>query len=87
MIAQMGHKAPNAKPLRHSGSGMLEVVETYQKNAYRAVYTVRFTDRIYVLHCFQKKSKKGIATSKQDMELIKHRLKLAELDHKGKSDR
>lgn len=80
MYAQAGEKAPNAKPLRHIGAGVLEILESHQKNAYRAVYTVRFSERIYVLHCFQKKSKTGIATPKADLDLIKSRLKLAEQD-------
>lgn len=59
-LAQAGEKPPNAKPLRgFGGAGVLEVVESYQGNAYRAVYTVKFTQAVYVLHAFQKKSKRG----------------------------
>ena len=82
-IAQLGEKAPNAKPLRgFGGAGVLEVVEDHDGDTYRAVYTVRFSGMVYVLHCFQKKSKKGIATPKQVLDLIKRRLKLAEQEYK-----
>lgn len=75
--AQVGRKPPSAKPLAGFGSaGVLEIVED------RAVYTVNFSDSVYVLHAFQKKSKKGIATPKPDSDLIKRRLKVAEEDHK-----
>jgi phage-related protein len=59
-------------------AGVLEVVEDDQSGTYRAVYTVRFADVVYVLHCFQKKSPSGIATPQRDMNLIKARLKQAE---------
>lgn len=76
--AQIGEAHPNAKPLQGFGSAaVLEVVEDFQGNAYRAVYTVRFRKAIFVLHVFQKKSKHGIATPKPDVVLIKHRLKAA----------
>ena len=78
-LAQIGKKHEQAKPLRGFGSaGVLEIVEDWRGNAYRAVYTVRFAARVFVLHVFQKKSKSGIATPKQDMELIRVRLKVAE---------
>ncbi len=78
-FAQMGEKHPSAKPLKgFGGAGVLEVVEDFDGNTYRAVYTVRFVDAVYVLHAFQKKSKKGIATPKQDIELIRKRLQIAE---------
>jgi phage-related protein len=81
--AQVGLKAPSAKPLRgFSGASVLEIVEDYQTDTYRAVYTVKLSDLIYVLHAFQKKSKKGIATSKPDIDLIKRRLRMAEEDYK-----
>ena len=60
---------------------MLEIVSDYQTDTYRAVYTVRFGERVYVLHAFQKKSKKGIATQQSDIELIKRRLRQAEALH------
>jgi phage-related protein len=64
------------------GTGVLEVVEDFQTDTYRAVYTVRFSKAIYVIHVFQKKSKRGIATPKSDIDLIRKRLKLAEEDYK-----
>jgi len=71
-MAQMGEKHPDAKPMRGFGSGsVVEVVEDYDRNAYRAVYTVRFVEAVYVLHCFQKKSRHGIATNRRDIDLIK----------------
>jgi phage-related protein len=60
------------------GASVLEVVEDYHGDTYRAVYTVRFDDAIFVLHVFQKKSKRGIKTPKPELDLIKQRLKLAE---------
>jgi len=82
-LAQVGEKHRAAKPLKgFTGAGVLEVVEDCQGNTYRAVYTVRFSDSVYVLHVFQKKSKSGIATSKQDIDLIESRLKQAQEIHK-----
>ncbi len=81
--AQLGIKAPSAKPLRgFGGAGVLEIVEDHQSDTYRAVYTVAFSEMVYVLHAFQKKSKKGVATPKPDLELVKKRLKAAEEDYK-----
>jgi phage-related protein len=78
-LAQQGQKHEQAKPLRGFGSaGVLEVVENDRDGTYRAVYTVRFANAVYVLHCFQKKSTSGIATPQQDIDLIKARLKQAE---------
>ena len=77
-LAQIGERHDQAKPLRGFGSaGVLEVVEDWRGNAYRAVYTVRYAARVFVLHVFQKKSKSGIATPKPDVDLIKERLKAA----------
>lgn len=85
-LAQQGGKHSQAKPLKGFGSaGVLEVVEDDDGNTYRAVYTVRFGDAIYVLHCFQKKSHKGIATPKQYLDLIHARLKLAQQHSEGES--
>ena len=79
-LAQVGQKHPDAKPLKGFGSaGVLEVVEDFQGDAYRAVYTVRYAEAVYVVHCFQKKSTQGIATPKPDVELIKSRLKAIEV--------
>jgi len=60
------------------GAGVLEVVENDVGGTYRAVYTVKFEEAVFVLHCFQKKSKQGIATPRADIEIINARLKLAE---------
>ena len=81
--AQCGEEPDSAKALKgFGGRGILEIVEDFDGNTYRAVYTVRFTGLIYVLHAFQKKSKKGIATPKQTIELIKSRLRDAEEDYR-----
>jgi len=78
-VAQTGKKHEKAKALHGFGSaGILEIVEDWRGNAYRAVYTVRFSAAVFVLHVFQKKAKHGIATPRQDMELIGERLKVAE---------
>ena len=80
--AQRGLKAPYAKPLRgFGGAGVLEIVDDYDGNTYRAVYTVRFAGVVYVLHAFQKKSKSGKATPKAELDLIKQRLKRATEDY------
>jgi len=77
--AQQGGKHPCTKPLSgFKGAGVLEVVENHDGDTYRAVYTVRVKDKIYVLHAFQKKSKKGIKTPQKEMDIIKARLKRAE---------
>lgn len=83
-LAQTGEKATFAKPLKGLGSGVFEVVDDYNADTYRAVYAVQFEDAIYVLHCFQKKSKSGIKTPKQDIDLIKARLKTAQEDHNAR---
>ena len=81
--AQIGEKHASAKPLKgFAGAGVIEVVEDHDGDTYRAVYTVRFEGAVYVLHAFQKKAKKGIATPKQEIELIKSRLAAAEADHR-----
>ncbi len=83
--AQCGDTPLSAKPLKgFSGRGVLEIVENFDGNTYRAVYTVRFAEAIYVLRAFQKKSKKGIATPKPDIELIKARLRTADEDHRAR---
>lgn len=77
-LAQTGEKHAQAKPLRGFGSaGVLEVVEDSRSGTYRAVYTIRYAVRVFVLHVFQKKSKSGIAMPKPDVELIRNRLKVA----------
>jgi phage-related protein len=78
MWAQMGDKHADAKPMRgFGGASVLEIVENHDGDTYRAVYTVRYKERIYVLHCFQKKSKKGNETPKHDVRLISERLEQA----------
>jgi phage-related protein len=78
-LAQIGRKHERAKPLKGFGSaGVLEVVEDREGNTYRGVYTVRFPERVFVLHVFQKKSKQGVATPKEEVDLIRSRLKRAE---------
>ena len=81
--AQLGGKSYHAKPLKgFKGAGVLEVIEDLDGDTYRAVYTVKLLDAIYVLHVFQKKSKRGIATPQADLDLIKSRLKMAEQQSK-----
>ena len=76
--AQLGGKHPAAKPLKgFGGAGVLEIVDDFDGETYRAVYTVNFGDIVYVLHAFQKKSRKGIETLKGDIELIRRRYKSA----------
>jgi len=82
-FAQRGDQHDVAKPLKgFGGAGVLEVVEDHGGDTYRAVYTVRFAEAVFVLHCFQKKSKSGIATPKEDMDLVRARLKIAEVPAK-----
>ena len=83
--AQIGEMPPDAKVLKGfgGGAGVLELVEDHRGDTYRAVYTVRFTTRIYILHVFQKKSKRGIATPRKEIELIRARLEWARRMHAG----
>ena len=80
-LAQIGEKHQSAKPLKGLGSGVLEVVSDHRGDTFRAVYTVRFQDRVYVLHAFQKKSTKGTATPQPDMALVTRRLARAAAIH------
>ncbi len=81
--AQLGETPPEAKPLKgFGGAGVLELVEDHDRNTYRAVYTVKLSARIYVLHAFQKKSKRGNETPRHEMDLVRERLKIAERLHK-----
>ena len=83
-LAQSGKKHEQVKPLKgFGGASVLEVVEDHMGDTYRAIYTVKIDERVYVLHCFQKKSSKGIETPKQDMDLIRERLKAAQAHAKG----
>jgi phage-related protein len=81
-FAQVGDKHPSAKPLKgFKGAGVLEIVEDWAGDTYRAVYTVRFAKAVYVLHVFKKKSKSGIKTPRHEIELIEARLKWARADY------
>ena len=79
--AQFGGKHPSAKPWKGQGPGVLEIVEQHDRAAYRAIYTVRFEDALYVLHAFQKKSPRGIRTSRPDVEQVWERLRIAQRDY------
>jgi phage-related protein len=81
--AQTGRKAAYAKPMKGFGdAGVLEVVDSFDGDAFRAIYTVRFAEVVYVLHAFQKKSKSGIATPQAEIERVKQRLQRAVEDYK-----
>jgi len=87
-LAQIGGKHPAAKPLKgFSGASVLEIVEDHDTNTYRAVYTVKTAETVYVLHAFQKKSKSGIATPKKELDLIKARLQRAIEHHADKEEK
>jgi phage-related protein len=83
-VAQQGGRPAQAKPLKGvvPGAGVLEIVERHGGDAYRVVYTVRFEEAVYVLHAFQKKSKRGIKTPQHDIDLIGERFKAAEAHYK-----
>ena len=81
-LAQKGTKHQNAKPLiGFGGAGVLELVDDFDGSTFRTVYTVKFADAVYVLHAFQKKSHKGIATPKRELELVRERLRRAQQHH------
>jgi phage-related protein len=85
--AQDGETDPAAKPMRGFGGGsIVEIIANHRGDAWRAVYTVRFAEAIYVLHAFQKKSKRGITTTKRDIELIRQRLAEAERLHRERQN-
>ena len=73
-LAQRGGKHESAKPLKGFGAGVLEIVSDHRGDTFRAVYTVRLGERVFVLHAFQKKSKRGAATPQAELEMIKRRL-------------
>jgi phage-related protein len=83
--AQEGKKAPAAKPVRGivKGAGVLEIVEDHDGDTYRVVYTVRFSEAVYVLHAFQKKARRGIETPKHEVDLIRRRYEAARAHHQG----
>lgn len=81
-LVQHGRKSSNAKVLKgFHGGRVMEVVKDHRKDTYRAVYAVE-SERVYVLHCFQKKSKRGVATPKPDMDLVKTRMEEADRLHR-----
>jgi len=85
--AQQGEPDPAAKPLKgFGGTRVMEIVERYRTDAYRAVYTVHFANAVYVLHVFQKKSKSGVATPKHEIDLIRRRLAEAERYHRERQN-
>ena len=82
--AQYGGKHPAAKPWKGEGPGVLEVVKDYDGDTYRAIYTVRLANAVYVLHAFQKKSPRGRETRQSDIALVRERLKVAQRDYEEK---
>ncbi|MEX0735135.1 MAG: type II toxin-antitoxin system RelE/ParE family toxin [Steroidobacteraceae bacterium] len=80
-VAQLGVKHPAAKRWKGAGPRVLEIVENYDGNTYRAIYTVRFPLAVYVLHCFQKKSPRDTETAKTDIDLVHQRLRAAQADY------
>ena len=89
-LAQFGGKHPRAKPWKGQGPGVFEMAEDHGGDTYRAIYTVRFREVVYVLHAFQKKSPKGVRTARSDIELVERRLRAAQRDYEtryGKSKR
>ncbi len=84
-LAQAGLKHDHAKPLKGFG-GVLEVVENFKRDTYRAVYTVKFKNAVYVLHCFQKKSTQGIKTPRPNLDMIRERLKAAKAHAEGEKE-
>ena len=84
--AQIGLHPRAAKPLKGFGTGVLEIRDNFDGDTYRAVYTVRFDDAVYVLHAFQKKSSHGIATPQRHLDLIRQRLREAISIHKARKE-
>ena len=83
-VAQFGGKHPKAKPWKGEGPGVLEIVEDFRGDTYRAVYVLRFQRAVYVLHAFQKKSTHGIKTAGRDIELVRSRLRMAAKDYEAR---
>lgn len=86
-LAQTGQHPPSAKLLKGFGSGTVELVDDFDGDTYRAVYTVRFASAVYVLHAFKKKSKRGSKTPQSDIDLIERRLEVAAADHLARQTR
>jgi phage-related protein len=85
-LAQFGGKHPSSKPWKGAGSVVFEIVQNYRSDAYRAVYTVKFAEAVYVLHAFQKKSPSGARTPRRDVELVVQRLKQAQKEYEARHD-
>jgi phage-related protein len=83
-VAQLGGKHPGAKPWKGEGPGVFEIVENFDGDTYRALYTVRFEGVVYVLHAFQKKSPSGKRTSQVDIDLVSERLRRARDDYQAR---
>jgi phage-related protein len=83
-VAQLGGKHPRAKPWKGEGPGVFEIVENFDGDTYRALYTVRFEGVVYVLHAFQKKSPSGTRTSQADIDLVTERLRRARDDYQAR---
>jgi phage-related protein len=86
-LAQTGQHPPSAKPLKGIGGGIVELVESFDGDAYRTIYTVRFRRAVYVLHAFKKKSKQGIKTPQSDVDLMRRRLRDAESDYAARFEK
>jgi phage-related protein len=82
-VAQFGGKHPKAKSWKGVGPGVFEIVDDHRGNAYRAVYTVRFENAVYLLHAFQKKSPRAIKTPKTEVDLVTRRLRAAQTHYEG----
>lgn len=82
-VAQHGGKHPSAKPWKGEGPGVMQIVKNCDSDTFRAIYTVKFRKAIYVLHCFQKKSPKGVKTAKVDVDLVRRRLNTARSDYEA----
>jgi len=90
MLALIGDRHEDAKPFKYHGSGVFEVVADYRNSTFREVYTVRYSEVVFVIHIFQKKSKRGSETPKEDKAIIENRLKWAEqvyLEQYGKKNK
>jgi phage-related protein len=83
-VAQFGGKHPSAKPWKGQGPGVFELVEANDGDTYRAVYTVRFEEVVYVLHAFQKQSPNRIRTAQLDIDMVERRLKIAQQDYQSR---
>ncbi len=79
-VAQRGGKHPRAKPWKGEGPGVFEIVEDWDGDAFRAIYTVRFAEAVYVLHAFQKKSPSGVRTAGPDVKVVTARLRRAQAE-------